>query len=573
MTSTTHRKVFSLAAACALFEQAAQSSQSSVASCSCDGATIGDALGDKAARLAEMIAAGINVPPALAIVTSVCREFHSNNQTLPVGLFNEVLRGLRGVEQSLGRPFGDDFKPLILSVRPSAVVSMPGMLDSVLNVGMTDYTTEVLAAEFGERFAVDTYRRFIEMYSTVVLGIPKQQFERLLTDAINLAGVPTHVDLSVSQLRELVDVYKTFVWDQSGNPFPQNPYEQLQRSIEAVFKSWNSDRATVYRNLNGICENTGTGVIIEAMVFGNRDNQSGAGQCFTRDPRTGEPGYLSGEYLLNSQGADVSASVRKPKLLFRLKEEMPNAYEQLLVVAARLESLHADMQEIHFTIEDGELFILMSRTGWRTADAAVRIAVDFASEGAISHETAVRRIDPAQWQQLLRPEFSGENLAAAKMMGRHVATGLAAAPGAAVGKIVFDPAEAAERTAAGEKVILVGADTCPADIVGIAPAEGVITARGGMTCFGAGAARGLGKPCIAGCDSLSVDLHNGLLLVGKHAFFKNDVISINGSNGEIYAGEVNATKVKQSTHLATLLGWAKELGIATVSEGEAGNAV
>jgi len=444
---------------------------------------------------------------------------------------------------------------------------MPGMMDTILDLGLTDYTTEVIANQLGERFAVDSYRRFIQNYGTVVLGIPKEHFERLLTDAINQAGVSSAIKLGVPELRELVEIYKTFIWDQSGAPFPQNPHEQLHAAIAAVFKSWNSERAVIYRKLHGISDDIGAGVIIQAMVFGNLNDESGTGQCFTRDPGTGESSYLTGEYLLNSQGGDVAASVRTPKLLFRLREEMPQVYEQLKLVSERLETANGDMQEIHFTIENGALFVLMSRSGWRTAEAAVRIAVDLAEEGLISRETAVKRIDPSQWNQLLRPVFSGENLAAAKMMGRHVATGLAAAPGAAVGKIVFDPVEAAERTAAGEKIILVGADTCPADIVGIAPAEGIVTARGGMTCFGAGAARGMGKPCIAGCESLKVDLHNQLVIVGSHSFFKNDVISIDGSNGEIYAGTVNPTKVKRSIHLDTLLAWAQELGIATISEG------
>ncbi len=556
MTSTTHRKVFSLASACALFSQAASSSSSGVP----ERATMRDALGDKAAGLAEMIASGINVPPGLTIVASVCREFHNNGQLMPTGLFNEVLRGLGGVEQTVGRKFGDDFNPLLLSVRASARVSMPGMMDTILNLGLTDYTTEVFAKQLGERFAVDSYRRFIQMYGTVVLGIPKEQFDRLLTDAINQAGVSSHIKLGVTELRELVEIYKTFVWDQSGNPFPQNPHDQLHGAIAAVFNSWNSERAAVYRKLNGIEDDNGAGVIIQAMVFGNLNDQSGTGQCFTRDPGTGESSYLTGEYLINSQGGDVAASVRQPKLLFRLRDEMPQVYEQLQQVAQRLETGNADMQEIHFTIENGQLFVLMSRSGWRTADAAVRIAVDLANQGLITRETAVKRLDPSLQDQLLRPVFSGENLAAAKMMGRHVATGIAAAPGSAVGKIVFDPVEAAERTAAGEKIILVGADTCPADIVGIAPVEGIVTARGGMTCFGAGAARGMGKPCIAGCESLKVDLHNQLLIVGRHAFFKNDVISIDGSNGEIYSGTVTPTKVKASTHLDTLMAWAKELG-------------
>jgi pyruvate,orthophosphate dikinase len=562
MTSTTHRKVFSLAAACTLFAQAP-----GCARCDdCDSNNLRQQLGDKAAGLASMIAGGINVPPGVAIVTSVCRQFHDNNQTLPTGLFDEVLRGLSGVEQSLGRRFGDDFTPLLLAVRASPGVSMPGMTDSILNVGLTDYTAEVLARQLGERPAIDSYRRFIEMYGTVVLGISKEHFDRLLTDAINQAGVASHVGLSVPQLRELVEIYKTFVWDQSGNPFPQNPHEQLKRAIESVFKSFNSERAVVYRELNGLSDAVGLGVIIQAMVFGNLNDQSGTGQCFTRDPRSGEAGQLVGEYLLNSQGKDVPDSVIKPKLLFRLQGEMPHAYEQLGVVAEKLEGLYGDMQEIHFTIENGELFVLRSRSGWRTAEAAVHIAVDLALAGAISRETAVRRIEPAQWNQLLRPVFNGENLAAAKMMGRHVATGIAAAPGCAVGKIVFDPAEAAQRSTAGEKIILVGAETCPADIAGIAPVEGIVTARGGMTCFGAGVARGQGKPCIAGCDSVVVDRHNQLVTVGRHSFFKDDVISIDGSNGEIYAGTLNATKVKQSTHLDTLLEWAKQFGIVTVSE-------
>ncbi len=557
--SVVHKRVFLFAAAYDFFCGESTSLSSAAR------ASMRDALGGKGAGLAEMTASGVSVPPGLTITTSVCREYYDNDKTLPAGLFDEVLNELRAVEASVGRRLGDVANPLLLSVRSGAKFSMPGMMDTILNLGLNDQTVEGLSSLMGERFALDSYRRFIQMFSNVVLDISKDSFEHLLDDAKTRAGASTDAELGAPELRALIAAYKDLVLAQTGSAFPQDTHGQLQGAVEAVFRSWNNDRAIYYRNLNGIDHAIGTAVTVQAMVFGNLNEQSGTGVCFTRNPSTGEP-YLYGEYLLNAQGEDVVAGIRTPKLIFRLKNEMPAVYDELLRTTARLEAHYRDVQDVEFTIESGKLYILQTRTGKRTANAAVRIAVDLANEGVISRETALTRIEPEQLNQLLLPSFTGEALAAAKMMGRHVATGLAASPGAAIGRIIFDPNEAAALGAAGEKVILVRIETCPDDIHGIVPAQGIVTARGGMTSHAAVVARGMGKPCVSGCEELKIDLHNELMRVGQHVFHKNDVISIDGSNGEIYAGAIPTTSIKLSSQFHTLLSWAddvRELGIRT----------
>jgi pyruvate,orthophosphate dikinase len=524
-----------------------------------------DALGGKGAGLAEMTASGISVPPGLTIATSVCRQYYDSGKTLPAGLFDEVLSELAQVEAAVGRRLGDVANPLLLSVRSGAKFSMPGMMDTILNLGLNDETVEGLAAKLGERFALDSYRRFIQMYGNVVLDLGKDEFEDLLHLAKVEAGVDSDADLTPSDLRALIVAYKRLVFERVGVQFPQDTHEQLRGAVEAVFRSWNNERAIYYRNLNGIDHTIGTAVTVQAMVFGNLNDQSATGVCFTRNPSTGEP-TLYGEYLVNAQGEDVVAGTRTPKPIGQMAEEMPHSFSELLSTTARLEAAYLDVQDVEFTIESGKLYILQTRTGKRTAAAAVRIAVDLANEGVISRQTAITRVEPGQLNQLLLPSFAGEALAAAKMTGRHLATGLAASPGAAVGKIIFDPDEAAKLGAAGEKVILVRIETCPDDIHGIVPAQGIVTARGGMTSHAAVVARGMGKPCVSGCEALKIDLHNEVLRVDGRIFRKNDVISINGSNGEIYEGAIPSTSIKLSSHFHELLSWAdgvRELGIRT----------
>ncbi len=558
-TSVAHKRVFLFAAAFNHFSGGASTLSAEAR------ASMRDALGGKGAGLAEMTASGISVPPGLTIMTSVCREYYDSGKTLPPHLFDEVLAELADVETAVGRRLGDVADPLLLSVRSGAKFSMPGMMDTILNLGLNDATVEGLAAKLGERFALDSYRRFIQMFGNVVLELGKDEFEELLHEAKQSAGVETDAELAPDQLRALIASYKHLVRQRVGIDFPQDTHEQLRGAVEAVFRSWNNDRAIYYRNLNGIDHAIGTAVTVQAMVFGNLNERSGTGVCFTRNPSTGEP-VLYGEYLLNAQGEDVVAGIRTPKPIARLAEEMPDSHAELLRTTAALEAAYFDVQDVEFTIESGRLYILQTRTGKRTAEAAVRIAVDLANEGVISRQTALTRVEPSQLNQLLLPSFAGEELAAAKMVGRHISTGLAASPGAAVGRIVFDPDEAAALGAAGEKVILVRIETCPDDIHGIVPAQGVVTARGGMTSHAAVVARGMGKPCVSGCEALKIDLAGQSFTVGGRVFRKDDVISINGSSGEIYAGAIPSTNIKLSQHFHTLLSWAddvRELGIRT----------
>lgn len=553
MTNTAQR-VYNLAIACGAFAPQVNSITPD------QREAMREVLGAKAAGLAEVMALGIHAPPGVTIATSVCREFYANGEQLPDGLYEEVLQSLRRVELQTGYKLGDDFRPLLVSVRAGAKVPMPGMMDTILNLGLNEMTTEALAQRRGERVAYDCYRRFIEAYSSIVLGVPKEHFARILNDAVARAGVPNETHLNADQVKEVVEIYQTFVWDQTGNPFPRDVNVQLRGAICAVFKSWNSERAVRYRRAHHISDDIGAAVTVQAMVFGNLNDQSATGICFTRDPGTGTP-VMTGEYLVNAQGGDVAASVRQARPFERLAEDIQlDAFQDLLRTANLLEVHFRDAQEIHFTVENGYVFILQTRAAAATAEASVRIAVDLVGAGLISKEQAVKRIKPKHWAQLLRPTFTYPSVKQARELGRHVATGFGASPGVATGSIVFDAREAAARGEQGEKVILVSAETCPGDIGGIIPVQGIVTERGGMCCFGAGAARGQGKPCITGCESLKVDRHNNLVIIGKHSLFKNDVISIDGASGEIFTGVVD-TQLKQSSHLSAIVSWATELGI------------
>ncbi|HEY9712675.1 MAG TPA: pyruvate, phosphate dikinase, partial [Chroococcales cyanobacterium] len=449
-----------------------------------------EALGGKGAGLAEMTMAGVNVPPGLTILTSCCREYHQNGGKFPEGLFAEVVEQLKSVEAALDRRLGDLEKPLLLSVRSGAKFSMPGMMDTILNLGLNDKTVESLAKlTNNERFAYDSYRRFIQMYSNVVLDVHKDKFEDLLDDMKDELGLKSDPQLTAENLKELVKKYKSLVEKLSGKPFPQDTSEQLKGSIEAVFRSWNNNRAIYYRNLNKIDHNLGTAVNIQAMVFGNLDDNSATGVCFTRNPSTGEK-VLYGEYLINAQGEDVVAGTRTPKKISEMGKEMPQVFEELLSTAGKLEQHYKDLQDIEFTIEQGKLYLLQTRTGKRTAAAAVKVAVDLANENIVSRQEALCRIDAGQLNQLLLPSFVPEAKEKAKREGRLLATGLNASPGAAIGQVVFDPYESEKLAAKNDKVILMRIETCPDDIHGIVPAQGVVTARGGMTSHAAVVARG-----------------------------------------------------------------------------------
>jgi pyruvate,orthophosphate dikinase len=517
-----------------------------------------DLLGGKGAGLAEMTAAGVNVPPGMTLLTSLCCEYYDNGRKMPDGLMEEVRTNLTTIEAKLDRKLGDVQKPLLLSIRSGAKFSMPGMMDTILNLGLNDATVEGLSKLTNNpRFAWDSYRRFIQMYSNVVLDLHKDKFEDLLYDKKEKLKIKLDTDLTVDHLKELVKEYKALVKSERHIDFPQDTSDQLTGAVEAVFKSWNNSRAVYYRNLNKIDHNLGTAVNIQAMVFGNFDNNSATGVCFTRNPSTGEK-ILYGEYLINAQGEDVVAGTRTPNKISEMSKDMPAVYKELEETALRLEKHYKDMQDIEFTIEQGKLFLLQTRTGKRTAAAAVKVAVDMARDKILSNNEALSRVEPVQLNQLLLPSFDPADKQKAKSAGRLLATGLNASPGAAIGEIVFSPDEAERVSEQGRKVILVRVETCPDDIHGIVPAQGVVTSRGGMTSHAAVVARGMGKPCVAGCEAFKVDLEHELVNVAGKTLKKGDVISIDGSTGEIFEGNILKIEPKLSAEFQQLLQWADQ---------------
>lgn len=526
---------------------------------SSDRAHMREMLGGKGAGLADMTASDVNVPPGMTLVTPCCRQYYKDNNKISQDLIDQVFAELKSIETALDRKLGDTDKPLLLSVRSGAKFSMPGMMDTILNLGLNDQTVVALASlTNNERFAWDSYRRFIQMFGNVVLNIDKADFEQLLDDHKKNLGAKFDADLDAGHLKQLANQFKELVKNRTGKDFPQDPPTQLIGAIEAVFKSWNTSRAVYYRNLNKIDHNLGTAVNIQAMVFGNLDNQSGTGVCFTRNPSTGEK-TIYGEYLINAQGEDVVAGVRTPKKIGTLKDEMPKVYEELVVTIDRLEKYYKEVQDIEFTVEHGRLYILQTRTGKRTGFAAVKIAVDLVNEGIIEKDEAVIRVEPSQLNQMLLPSFDPNEKRKAKEEGRLLAVGLNASPGAATGTIVFDPNESERLAAKNEKVILVRIETCPDDIHGIVPAQGVVTSRGGMTSHAAVVARGMGKPCIAGCEALTIDIEKAELTVGDQTLRQGDLISIDGTTGEIYKGAIGTHSKGLSQEFDTLLQWAGEL--------------
>jgi pyruvate,orthophosphate dikinase len=507
-------------------------------------------LGGKGCNLAEMAGLGIPVPPGFTVTTEVCSLYIKAGQKLPQEVKDQVMESLAWLEGNRGRKFGDAKDPLLVSVRSGARVSMPGMMDTVLNLGLNDKTVEGLAkASNNPRFAYDSYRRFIMMYSDVVLGVHKDHFEREIEKLKARTGKKLDTDISADEWRELTGIFKAIVQKELGKPFPQDPIEQLFGGICAVFDSWETERAVIYRRLNKIPDDWGTAVNVQTMVYGNMGDDCGTGVAFTRDPGTGEA-YFYGEYLINAQGEDVVAGVRTPQPITRqqaagtglqsLEEAMPAAFKELLDTCNRLERHFTDMQDLEFTIERGKLFMLQTRNGKRTALASIRIAIDLVQEGLIDHKIALSRIDPYSLNQLLAPVFDPKEKDAFKKSGKLMTKGLNAGPGAAAGKIALS-ADQAEEMAKSGPVVLVRIETSPEDLAGMVAARGILTARGGMTSHAAVVARGMGKPCVCGASALNIDMKAGTVNVGDITLKAGvDAISIDGSTGEVFAGRLSA---------------------------------
>jgi pyruvate, orthophosphate dikinase len=509
-----------------------------------------DLLGGKGANLAELTRIGAPVPPGFTITTDACRHYMRHGDT-PPDLTDEVLEHVRRVEDATGKRFGaDDGRPLLLSVRSGAKLSMPGMMDTVLNLGLNDRAVVALAREAGDdRFAFDSYRRFIQMYGDVVLGVDHDRFEALLSDRRSARGVTLDTELDATDLEELVRRYLALVEEQTGKPFPADPEEQLWGAVRAVFDSWNNDRAVAYRRHHRIPDDLGTAVTVQAMVFGNMGLDSGSGVAFTRDPSTGENRFY-GEFLLNAQGEDVVAGTRDPLPIAEMERVLPGPYAELLDAQSRIERHYRDMQDLEFTVERGRLFLLQTRSGKRTAAAAIRIAVEMVDEGLISTETAVKRVDPAQLEQQLHP---GLDPAVAT---DELAAGLPASPGAAAGRVVFDPAEAVRLGAEGEAVILVREETSPDDFAGMAAARGIVTSRGGMTSHAAVVARGMGKPCVAGARELEIHGDVEFFDARGRRVEAGDWITVDGATGRVLLGRVPTVEPELSEHFRRLMEWA-----------------
>jgi len=509
-------------------------------------------LGGKGANLAEMANMGIPVPPGFTVTTEVCVLYLKNNQ-YPEGVLEQVDEAIAKLEKVNGKKFGDPNDPLLLSVRSGARVSMPGMMDTVLNLGLNDSSAAGLARKTGnERFAFDSYRRFLTMFGDVVLGIEYENFECIIAAKKKELGVKLDTELGVADLKDLVAKFKVLIKKKSGRDFPQEPIQQLRMSIEAVFNSWNNQRAITYRRLNNIPGEWGTAVNVQNMVYGNMGDTSGTGVAFTRDPATGEKRFF-GEYLFNAQGEDVVAGIRTPQPIESLKEHMPEIYDQLVDIYQKLEQHFTDMQDIEFTIQQGKLYMLQTRTGKRTAAAAVKIAVDMVDEELIDKKTALMRIEPTQIDQLLHPMMDPN--ASLEV----IASGLPASPGAAVGKVVFLAEDAEEMAKEGVKTILVRTETSPEDIGGMNAAEGILTVRGGMTSHAAVVARGMGKPCVASCSDLAIDMKKGVFTANGYTVNQGDYITIDGTGGNVILGEVELITPGVSSGLEIILEWADEV--------------
>lgn len=523
-----------------------------------------DLLGGKGANLAEMCGLSLPVPPGFTVSTEACLDYYKHNKTISEDIKKQVQHALAEVEKITSKKFGDKDNPLLFSVRSGARVSMPGMMDTVLNLGMNDETVVAMAEKTGNpRFAWDSYRRFIQMFANVVMGFNTSILESQLEDLKEARDYNSDTELDEEDLQELVDVYKQVLLEEYGKTFPQDPMEQLWAAVGAVFGSWNNARAIKYRDMNGFSHDWGTAVNVQSMVFGNTGDNSATGVCFTRDPSTGEKVFF-GEFLVNAQGEDVVAGIRTPepineeskndsnKNLKTLKEVMPKAYDELIDIYQKLEKHYRDMQDIEFTIEDGTLYILQTRNGKRTINAALKIAVDFVKEGLVTEKEALLKVHPDELDKLLHPRLDPS---ADKI---HLATGLPASPGAACGQIVFESEEAIRLAEAGKKVLLVRQETSPEDIGGMNAADGILTARGGMTSHAAVVARGMGKPCVAGCTALEISEKHKTLKIGAKEFKEGDYLTFDGSSGEVYEGIVPTIEAEISENFAVFMKWADE---------------
>lgn len=510
-------------------------------------------LGGKGAGLAEMTRIGLPVPPGFTITTQACKVYYESGKQLPDSLKADIKAFIKGLEQKTGKNFGGSRNPLLVSVRSGAPISMPGMMDTILNLGLNEQSVKGLyEATQDLRFSYDCYRRFIQMFGNVVLGIAHSEFERVLSQLKRDEGVVQDQDVSAEGLQSLVGSYKQIIREKAGIEFPDDPYEQLLMAVSAVFESWNNERAIIYRSINKIPDDLGTAVNVQIMVFGNMGSDSGTGVMFTRDPSTGER-VLYGEYLMNAQGEDVVAGLRTPRPISEIDSDLPGMFEQLSQVAKLLEDHYKDMQDIEFTIERGKLYILQTRTGKRTAQATLEIARAMVHEGQITRETAVMRISPEEVARLLHRAIDPKATAEA------LAQGLPASPGAATGKVVFNTQTAESLGEKGEKIILVRPETTPDDMPGIVHAQGILTSRGGMTCHAAIVARGMGKPAVVGCDALRIDLEGNKAVIGGTELKEGDVISIDGGTGRVYLGEIPLVEPIMGESFREVLGWADEV--------------
>lgn len=510
--------------------------------------------GGKGANLAEMTKLGMPVPQGFIITTEACTQYYEDGEMISKDIEEQIFSALEKVEAKAGKKFGDKANPFLVSVRSGSRASMPGMMDTILNLGLNDVSVEGLAELTGNpRFAYDCYRRFIQMYSDVVIGVGKSAFERIIDELKESKNVKLDTELSADDLKELISRFKSYFKKDQGIDFPQDPREQLVGAVKAVFRSWNNPRAIVYRRMNDIPGSWGTAVNIQSMVFGNMGETSGTGVAFTRNPSTGEK-KLYGEYLMNAQGEDVVAGIRTPMTIDHLAETNKDVYEQFVSIANKLEMHYKDMQDMEFTIERGKLYMLQTRNGKRTARAAIKIACDLVSEGMIDKNEALLKIEPKQLDALLHPAFNLEKLKKATVITK----GLPASPGAACGKVAFTAEEAVERAANGEKVILVRLETSPEDIEGMYAAEGVLTARGGMTSHAAVVARGMGECCVAGCSDITVDEETKTLIIGGVKYTSDMYLSLDGSTGNVYGEQIPTEQVGVTGDFATIMQWADE---------------
>ncbi|MCI8944562.1 MAG: pyruvate, phosphate dikinase [Clostridia bacterium] len=511
-----------------------------------------DLFGGKGANLAKMTSWGMPVPQGFTITTEACTKYYEDGEKIADSIVEEIFDALAKVEADAGKKFGDEKNPFLVSVRSGARASMPGMMDTILNLGLNDVSVKGLAAKTGNpRFAYDCYRRFIQMFSDVVMGTPKSEFEKIIDKVKEEKGVKSDTELTADDLQQLIKLFKEVYFKHQGKEFPQDPKVQLIEAVKAVFRSWDNPRAIVYRRMNDIPGSWGTGVNVQSMVFGNMGETSGTGVAFTRDPSTGEK-KLYGEYLMNAQGEDVVAGIRTPMTIDHLAQTNKAVYDQFVAIADKLEKANKDMQDMEFTIEEGRLYMLQTRNGKRTARAAIKIACDLVQEGMITEKEALLKIEPKQLDALLHPQFEAKALKKANA----IATGLPASPGAACGKISFTAEEAVERSNKGEKVVLVRLETSPEDIEGMYAAEGILTVRGGMTSHAAVVARGMGACCVAGCGDIKIDEEKRVIYVGGKQYTDQDYISLDGSTGKVYGEQIATEEATISGDFETIMKWA-----------------